>query len=434
MSATPEEASKKMIRAKNTRPDFGKRGWLLMIAGMLCMFMAGTGKNDALNVIMPRFHEVYGWSTTSMSLLGTVGGYIAAVVMFFIGMLTEKIGIKKILVFCGFLMVAGICGYNFVTSFATYAVCVMLIMLGEVGLGPYGVPMLVQNWFPTKKGLAMGWVTIGNNLGSIFINWLLVGSWALFGLRGGFFPWACIGLVGVLLILFFIKEYPEQQGLMPDNDKTMTREKANALLNAGLEYVKNSPWTVKRLLKTPQTWKIAVGVGFLGMGGIGVTTMMVPCFTSKGFEETTAMFMMSAAAVAAMPCSVGLGMLDSKLGTRKASLALVAFAFVSLVLMALPMRWTVWIGAIGGAAMMGCTNNILASLTSSIFGRYDFKRAFPTLYPFYCIIQSSGLAIVGTLSEATGGFTVPYLVLAAANVVGFIVLFSLKDECIGRTD
>lgn len=424
----------KTIKAKNAKPNFGARGWLLIIAGMLCLFMAGTGKNDALNVIIPKFNEIFGWSVTRMSLVGTIGGYIAAVCMFFIATIIEKVGVKKIVVTCGFLMVIGICGYNFVNSFTAYVICVMLVLFGEVGLGPFGVPMLVQNWFPTKKGLAMGWVTVGNNLGSIFINWLLVGSWAAFGLKGGFFPWAAIGLVGVLLIAFFIKEYPEQHGLRPDNDTSMSREEADRLLKAGLEYAKTSPWTMKKLFKTPQTWKIAIGVGFLGMGGIGVITMMVPCFISKGFSDTTAMFMMSAAAVAAIPCSIGLGVIDSKFGTKKAALAIIVFAFCSLCFMALPVKWTVWVGAVGGAAMMGCTNNILASLTSSVFGRYDFQKAFPTLYPVFCIIQSSGLAIVGTLSDISGGFTVPYLVLAGANLVGFIIIMSLKDECIGRTD
>lgn len=423
-----------MIKAKDAKLNFGARGWLLIIAGMICMFMAGTGKNDSLNVIMPEFSQAYGLDTATMSVIGTALGYVAAVIMIFIGWIANKVGVKKVVIVCGLLMVAGIATYNYVNSIATFALAFFLIVVGEVGIGPYGIPMLIQNWFPTKKGLAISWANAGNNLGSIFIVWLLTGSWALFGLRGGFWPWALIGLVGVLLILFFIREYPEQHGLLPDNDHTITREQADAMLKEGLEYVKTSPFSVKKLLKTKQTWMIGLGCGLLDMGGIGVIVFMVSIFMSKGFSETQSMLAMSAAAILSLPLGLLLGLIDSKMGTRKASMFVVVLSALSLLVLCLPYKWTAIIGAVGCAGLMGMTNDLVASLTSSIFGRYDFRKAFTVLYPIYCILQSSGLAVVGVLQVKTGGFTVPFIVLAVCDVLAFLLFYKLKDECIGRTD
>lgn len=422
----------KTIKAKDTKPNFGKMGWLLIIAGIICMFMDGSAKNDSLNVIIPYFSETYGWDTATMTLLQTISGYIAAVIMIFIGILARKVGVKKVVVCCGLLIVCAVACYGFIDSLAGYIAIYMCIVIGEVGFGPFGIALLIQNWFPTKKGLAMGYVTIGNNFGSIFINWLLVGSWAMFGHRFGFMPWALIGLVGILIIAFFIKEYPEQHGLAPDNDKAITREMIDEELKTGEEYLKTSPWTVKKLITTPVLWKIGIGVGLLSMCTVGVITHLVPTFMAKGYTQTTAMLIMSIAAVAAIPCSIGLGVIDSKFGTRKAGLLLAIFGVISMVFMAMPFTWSAWIGAAGAAGMMGCTNNLLGSLTSSIFGRYDFQRAFPTLYPIFCIMQSSGLAIVGVLSSAFS-FSVPFVVLAIGCLISFILLFTMKDECLGYT-
>ena len=77
---------------------------------------------------------------------------------------------------------------------------------------------LTANWFPRKKGLALGWSTMGYPVCSIIAVPLLVN---LIGAVGFAKCFLIIGIVQIaigIITLLFIHDYPEEIGVAPDND------------------------------------------------------------------------------------------------------------------------------------------------------------------------------------------------------------------------
>ena len=85
---------------------------------------------------------------------------------------------------------------------------------------------------------------------------------------------------------------------------------------------------------------------------------------------------------------------------------------------------------IGG--YIGGSGNIMGAMTTTVFGRYDFSRAFSVIYPMCVAVRSCAYTLVGTLSTATGGYFVPYLVLMGVAVLGMLNAVCMDDRLIGR--
>ena len=61
---------------------------------------------------------------------------------------------------------------------------------------------------------------------------------------------AVVGVPALLAVLcaVFVRDYPEQAGAFPDNDRSFDKAQAEQELKAGLEYMKTSPWTPGKML------------------------------------------------------------------------------------------------------------------------------------------------------------------------------------------
>lgn len=71
-------------------------------------------------------------------------------------------------------------------------------------------------------------------------------------------------------------------------------------------------------------------------------------------------------------------------------------------------------------------------MVSQIFGRYDQRKANTVVVPIYTFVRSIGYGLVGILAERTGGYNIPWLVLAGLSFVAIFLTAALKTECIGR--
>jgi len=279
----------------------------------------------------------------------------------------------------------------------------------------------------------MGWATVGCNLGSCTVVWLLAASFTLPSVHLYFVPYCLIPAVAFILTLLFIRDFPEEAGCYPDNDKHMTREMAKKIYEEGQAYVKTSPWTTRKILARKESWCIIFGLGVYQLCTMGIVSHIVPILTSRGFTGEQALIGMTAAGIFAIPCSIALGAVDSRFGTRKAAMILGAISLVMFSITAIPIQETAVVGALAGGLMMGCSNNLLVSMVTSIFGRFDFDRAIGVILPIYMVVGCSGVGLVGTVSDLYG-ITGTMILLAGLCVFSFVPLSVISEVCIGRSE
>ena len=141
--------------------NFGAKGWLLMLFSFACIFIDSSLINDSLNVTREVFAGTTGMNYGVLSMFSTVGGWIAVAG----GVLWGYIGAKKSARFawtCSLAITAIACfAWGYAANYVVYFVCVSVAMVGGMGFAYIANGNVIGNWFPKKKGLVMGWVTIG---------------------------------------------------------------------------------------------------------------------------------------------------------------------------------------------------------------------------------------------------------------------------------
>ena len=417
--------------SNNTKSNFGAKGWLMIfVAGLMFYFYAGMC-TDGLNTIVGSFSELHGvdegallsW-TTPASWLGLVGAALSS-------LLVTKRGNRIILLVSAILGGLTYMCYGVVHSLAGFTVVTALANFFGMSYCWTCANALMASWFPTKKGLALGWATMGQNLCSATFVLLLTAfvSWA--GVNGSFYMMGGLLIVAGIFSYIVMRDTPEELGCAPDNG-SVSKEELERVQKEMQDY--KSPWTAKALLKNKQVWLIGLGYGIYIICTVSCISRLIPRLIMAGWAPPKAIGSMTVAAILGLFGSYITGWLDQKLGTRKASVIFGIWWLVTLISCAIPSNnlylqyFTVFM--IGMA--IGGIGNLFPSMTATVFGRMDFVRAMGVLNPITNIVRSFAFVIMGVGLSMTGTYHLSYVVVAVLCVVGIFLVNSIDETQIGK--
>ena len=207
--------------------------------------------------------------------------------------------------------------------------------------------------------------------------------------------------------------------------------------------MKTSPWTGKKLLRTGTVWKMVVSLGVMELLSLGIMTNFMPRMQQIGYAEGQIIPMLAVAGLLACVGSVLCGLLDAKVGPKKAIIVTYIVAIISIVLNVVAGNIKTagneglatvlfFISLPFLAIMLGGAANYLVSLTNTIWGRYDFPAAYRLLKPLVAVVGALGMTIVGGIGNAGPGYGVAYMVLGVLAVIGTIIMFTVDDSLVGR--
>ena len=422
--------------------NFGVKGWIILIITFLCIFLDSSLINDSLNVVVDAFAGIHQWNSNLLLSFSTITAWIAVAGAVMWGVLSSKISIRWAWVIS--LLITGIAClfWGNASSPIVYFVCLAVASVGGMGFCYICSMNVISNWFPRKKGMAMGWVTIGFPLSAAVTSNFVGGMMGQGGLPQVYMVYAIAAFVLCILVAIFVRDYPEQMGAYPDNNHKFDSEQAKRELEQGLEYMKTSPWVPKKLLGTGKVWMIGLSLGIMELLSLGIMTNFVPRMMQAGYvsvapdgtvSPTGVIFLMLAiAGIAACFGSVGCGIMDAKLGPKKAIQITMIIAIIAIVLNLIPTTATKFASLPFLAIMLGGAANYLVSLTNTIWGRYDFPMAYKVLKPMVAAVGALGVSVVGIIGRNIG-YDVAYGVLAVLTVIAFILVTKVDDSLIGRS-
>ena len=378
---------------KNASSKFSARGWLIVLLGMAMWFFAAAMNVEGANLIIPAFSASYAVPAAALYGIATVANLITIPGVAACGALQSKIGPRKIILLCWAVAACGMGVLAMAHNLAIYCIGRVLMGVGANCATYIGLNGIITNWFPRKKDLVLGYVTMGSNL-----------STAL-----------CLG------------EFP-------DNDRSLTQEQVQEQFRQGEEYRKNGGLTTGDILKKRQSWQIAFGYGIILLITVGILSTLVSTLIIKGLPEMNAISIMTIAAVLGIPFSYLWGYLGVKFSTKKATMLLYAVIFVMIAFMLIPGTWTAYVTAVLLGCFIGAGNNLTPAIIATVFGRYDFSKALAIIMPIWNIVVAFATTVVGVPQSLTGSYVAAYIVLTVVAVIGFILVATLDDRCIGRED
>jgi len=428
----------------NTKSNFGKKGWLVILY-VLLLYMFSATPPDTLNVTAGFFADIIGVETTSLLPFFAIGGFVGIPVALLLGQVVVKCGAKIATI--GILIVYAIIWFlnGFVSSVPMYAVVTILLVAVSDAMNLVCTQQVMNNWFPKKKGLALGWATMGMCFSSAIMVAVFQVMATKININAPYNLMTVICIVLAIITAIWFKNYPEEAGAYPDNEP-ITEEEKQANLKLINEY--KSEFTFGKLMKTKELWALIFLFGFLFLGLVGITSQMIPRMGCVGFSQETAIMWLTISSIIGIFGSFAWGWIDQKIGT-------------AITVKVYCICWTVMclVGACGAkivsqpvtlisvvmySLLLGGLGNLMPSLTITIFGRYDFPQANKIMVPLVVGIRSFALFIVpamlamaakgGAQTDATNaeGYFRVFIIFAVLSLISTIISFCLKDKMIGK--
>jgi MFS transporter, OFA family, oxalate/formate antiporter len=422
--------------------NFGFRGWMLIVYQFIAFFAFLAFTNWPMNALA----DMYGGSE-KLSTIYTVAMIIGILIQLILSrnigkvsnikILSIILGVVSMIFALGIMVIPA--GMQTLWQIAYFLECVVVTVWCTFILG-----ILVGQWFPRRKGTAIGIATIafpvGNALlapfaGVVFAN---MATTHVPNVTGAYIPYFIISCIGIVIGAVFIKDYPEQCGAYRDNDRCITADVAQAMMEQEIKDKKTTVWTLGNTLKNRDFWFITIPMGLLLLGAVGMMTQTVPIIGSYGFAPNSPQFGMIMLGIAVV-ASIGswlLGVYDTRFGTRKAMLISVLLMVISGIFGAIGTFPTLLIALACLAVFMGAASNFTVSGAVQYWRREDFPSVFARVNPIANLIQAFGPMVIAILlfSKGTADPAAPFIFVGICGAISLVLLFLFKASNVKESD
>lgn len=406
--------------------NLGPKGLVIVILAFVSCYVYSALTSDSLNVTVGAFGQmgidtnaIYSMSTVA-TILGILGSILFGKLM---AMKTASRMWAVSMIGTGIFAFIWSQAHNIAVYAIGYLVCYVLTLVSSMLLS-YQV---LGNWFPTKRGVALGIATAGFPLSAASTT-AVCSAFLGVGQGSPKFYYIFIGIVALvvgIIILAFSRDFPEQKGAYPDNNHNFDFEAAKKEFEANMEYLKTSKWTVAKCLTTGRMWLMWITVGIGGFLSMGIMSNFVGKFMQQGYQMPQILGMLLIAGVVAIPGSMFIGWLDVKLGTKPTCILINALAAVAILLNLTNITPLHYVSLPILALMLGGSSNMMVSCTMAIWGRYDFQNAFRVIQPLNAIMTGVGITVVGIVGTNFGYLNAYKLMLVMA-IIATIAAVILK--------
>ncbi|MCD8218695.1 MAG: MFS transporter [Clostridiales bacterium] len=415
--------------------DLGFRGWMLVIYQFIAFMMYTAINNYPLNILA----DMYGGATL-ISRIYTIATILGIVVQLCIsGWVGRMKSVKLFGSVLGLVSLILLLGIMLLPSGVLWLAAYGLGVGVAIMYATFALSILVGQWFPTRKGTVMGIATIAfpiaNGLLGPFATRVFSKGYP--DVFGAYLPFFIIFVIGWVIGLIFIKDFPEQCGAYRDNDKNMTPEKAQAMMAEDIENKKTTVWKLGATLKCPDFWCITLPLGALLMFSVG---MMTQTSAIIGQFEGQLDFVGGYTGIMLLICIFGcigsfiLGLLDTRFGTKTAVAIAVCIMIIAGVLGIIPNAISLLLSMICLALFMGASSNFTVSTAAQYWRREDFSSVYAVINPVANIVCALGPTVIAMLLYSSLGYQSIFVVTLIIGIISLILTLLFKPSRVKTRD
>ena len=355
-----------------------------------------------------------------ISLAFTIHNLTSALCIPLAGRLVDRYGPRRVLLPSTALLGLILICSRFLSE-AIWQLYVFYFALGVVSGGAGAMPYtdVISHWFDRHRGLAISVMMLGMGLGAIAIPSVAQRLVATLGWR---MAYAVFGLLIVLIplpvVTAFLKERPEDVGLLPDGAGEAHVSTPVAANDVGL--------TVHEAVHTSEFWTM-VCILFLVTASVHGCFIHLPAIlTDRGSSAQLAAFASSLFGVGLFMGRIGCGyLLDQFFAPRVAALLFAAVAIGIAFLELGHAFWSACIAAVLVGFGIGAEVDIIAYLTSRYFGLRSYGAIFGWIWAVFGVSGGLGAYLMGLGFDKTGSYAVPLIGFFWAAVLATLLTLRL---------
>jgi MFS family permease len=408
-------------------PESGR--WILVIVGMIIQLCLGAiyAYGVVRVPLTAYFTKDLGLKVSAMDMTWPFIVFLLlfALTMPLAGPYIQKMGPKKV------CMVGGaLCGLGWIAaSFASSPIMLAILygIIGGIGVGiGYGCPIAVSaQWFPDKRGLAVGLTVLGFGFSAALIapiSDFLVANYG--GVMSALKIFGISFLIITVVLANFLVFPPagwKPAGWVPPAPKPGAAARADFMRN---EMSKTSTFM--------GLWLCYVIGSMAGLTAIGIAKPVGLEVAGKaGMEALAAGALMTSLTFPFALCNgIGrpiFGTLTDKLTPRNT--AMLSYVLIILACLLLYTNYTsVTMYTISFAILWGCLGGWLAiapTATASFFGMKDNAKNYGLVFTAYGIGAVIGGIVSAQAKDLLGAYQPFFLIVAALAAIGIVVSFML---------
>jgi MFS family permease len=378
----------------------------LIVAALFTITYGVSTPLAAYGVFLPVFAETFGWSRGAIATALSVNLLLGGVAGFVIGALADRHGPRVMLVVT--VLTAGAAFALVATVDALWQLYLLVGVLGGVGMSSFYLlsTTTVTRWFTERRGLALGLVLVGFNLGYITAGplsaWLIerVGWRGAYALLGG----VC-GLVTMLASLTVRLPRAGETG----------EPRAAGTRAAGSPDV-----TLADALADPRQWYLNVSWLLLGALSLMVSVHIVPFSHDQGISLAEASLGLTAYGAGAVIGRIGSGVVSDVIGTFTTIRLGYALQVIALAtLLWFPARGALLASLLVLGLGFAASDTMLAKAVPDVFGTRALGAILGVLNLGWRLGAALGPAAAGFLFDVTGSYAIPFGAAPAVVLVSW---------------
>lgn len=387
--------------------------WIVLAAAFL-MQMVFSGIHFGFGVFLKPLSDEFQWSRGATAFAFTLLWWTSSPAALLLGLLSDKIGTRKILVFGAIVFGLGI----FLSSRVQHLWEFYLYfgVLAGVGRGADRAPLLssVFQFFNKRKGLAIGITLSGTGVGTLVFPALGRYLISMFDWRLAFAAMGLISWVVLVPAALTIRKPSAGEAEAPDeNAEAKANDESGGFLGGP-----EKDWTVVEVLKNRVFW-IYVATGIACCTSHSLPLAHIVAYASdRGIADLASAGVLGVVGITAAVGRLFWGVVSDKVGGRKTVMCCIMLQTLAMFLVAFANSlWAFYLFAVGFGLVYGGVLPMYAVVTRELFG----MRRFGTVYGMHSFATSIGMGagglVGGYLFDFSGSYFAAFMASTALGII-----------------
>ncbi len=335
-------------------------GWVVWAVAALGISATAPGQSFSISLFIDHFITDLGLDRTTVSGIYGIGTFIAALSLTWVGRQIDLRGNRRMSVFITLLFALALLVSSTIAGPLGLFFCFVAIR----GLGQGALTLVsstaVAQWFQRRRGQVLGFSLVVFALFQwAYVPWLQ----QLIEAVGWRQAWIVLGLIMGLLVLpllwVFLRDRPEDFGLVPDGKRAELHQHASEI-----------NWTLREALRTPTIWAFLSARVLSTAVGTALIFHQVSLFTGQGHAvEVAATVYGHVALLTAVFTLLGGQIIDRIAPRAMIALQMVCMIATSLIAMQMSSPTALILYAIAFGAFLGFCATFDGTVWVTMFGR-----------------------------------------------------------------
>jgi MFS family permease len=393
----------------------------VLLGCLVCQM--GLGFSYVFTTFLKPIVAELGWTRTAFSGAGGPLLLSMALAAPLIGSLTDRFGPRRVLAGSTLLLAATLAGFAAMQSLAQFYAASLVFGLALTGLGDIPVGAVASRWFEKGRGLVLGVVYVGSNIGGALVPIAATLVAARASWRVALVVLAGTALVLILpFALFAVREprpdeVPGAAGAAPETGAP------------GAPVLEAPSLDLRAALRTRTFWILGFALFVFYFYYLGVLNHLIAFLSDSGFSDPAAARRFGGAVAVGILGKLAIGALADRIPKRAALLAnfgLVLLASLLLLFVGRPGVLLAFLVVHGFA--VAAENVLLPLIVVEAFGVAHMARIYGALMFMLLPGGALGPIFAAHVYDTLGSYTPAFTTFAALNAVSLALLGLVRRE------